>query len=67
MPDPERWLKKKERTKVESRGGKKRRKEGMGTGATQGAAVPAERERPPPATSNPSSGGAKGKKGKKGR
>jgi len=70
MPDPERWLKKRERTKVEGRGGRKgRRKDGMGVGATQGVALPAERERV--STPTPSGGGAAarggGKKGKKGR
>ncbi|KAG8952443.1 hypothetical protein FRC04_004503 [Tulasnella sp. 424] len=75
MPDPERWLKKRERTTVQGggRGGKKgRRKEGMGVGATQGLALPAEKERAtssgPTGGSVPtSSRGGGGKKGKKGR
>ncbi|KAG9050828.1 hypothetical protein FS837_001938 [Tulasnella sp. UAMH 9824] len=72
MPDPERWLKKRERTTVQGghRGGKKgRKKEGMGAGSTQGLALPAEKER---ATSSGPTGGSGsrgggGKKGKKGR
>lgn len=41
MPDPERWLKKRERTKVEGR--RRGKKEGMGAGATQGVAIPESR------------------------
>jgi len=37
-PDPERWLKKRERTKTESGRKRKGGKEGMGAGATQGSA-----------------------------
>lgn len=58
MPDPERWLKKRERTKVEGRGGR-RKKEGMGAGATQGVTVS---DAQPPVSSKPVA-----KKGKKGR
>ncbi|KAG8896267.1 hypothetical protein FRC01_011915, partial [Tulasnella sp. 417] len=76
MPDAERWLKKRERTIVQGgggRGGKKgRRKEGMGAGATQGLALPAEKERatssgPTGGSVSTSSRGGGGKKGKKGR
>lgn len=75
MPDPERWLKKRERMAVQGggRGGKKgRRKEGMGAGATQGLALPAEKERatssgPTGGSVSTSSRGGGGKKGKKGR
>ncbi|KAG8997810.1 hypothetical protein FRB90_012428 [Tulasnella sp. 427] len=76
MPDPERWLKKRERTTVHGgggRGGKKgRKKEGMGVGATQGLALPAEKERatssgPTGGSGSTSARGGGGKKGKKGR
>jgi len=59
IPDPERWLKKRERTKVEGRW-KKGKKEGMGAGATQGATVPE-----PKSERTSSGGGGGGKKGKK--
>jgi len=61
MPDPERWLKKKERTRVEGRGGKKaKRKEGMGTGMTQGSTAP-ERSLTPAVTPTANRKGKKGK------
>ncbi|KAG8899089.1 hypothetical protein FRB99_006940 [Tulasnella sp. 403] len=72
MPDPERWLKKRERTAIQGRRGKKGgRKEGMGVGATQGTAVPAERDAgstsaPKASTTSSSGRGAgSGKKTKK--
>ncbi|KAF9517637.1 hypothetical protein BS47DRAFT_1290620 [Hydnum rufescens UP504] len=63
MPDPERWLKKRERTRVEGRGRKGKTREGMGVGATQGSAVSDIK-----ITSNtPSNASGHAKKGKKGR
>ncbi|KAG8934628.1 hypothetical protein FRC02_009572 [Tulasnella sp. 418] len=71
LPDPERWLKKKERSSVitarsqaAGRKGKKRGGEGMGTGMTQGVALPAHvSERAAAPFSTPSVAGSK--KGKK--
>jgi signal recognition particle subunit SRP72 len=39
LPDPERWLKKRERTKTQEGRGKKGKKAGMGLGATQGSTM----------------------------
>ncbi|KAG8980163.1 hypothetical protein FRB94_011313 [Tulasnella sp. JGI-2019a] len=76
MPDPERWLKKRERTshRMEvghgrgSRKGKKG-KEGMGAGSTQGMLLPPEKDvsGPPARSSTPSGGASAAKRGKKGR
>ncbi|KAG8806917.1 hypothetical protein FRC19_006958 [Serendipita sp. 401] len=55
-PDPERWIKKSERTKVET-GGHKKRKAGGG-GATQGSMAPEQSQKP-------STGGGKSGKKKK--
>lgn len=63
MPDPERWLKKRERTRVEGRGRKGKTREGMGVGATQGSAV-TEVKGSSNAPSNPSGHPKKGKKGR---
>ncbi|KAG1727674.1 uncharacterized protein EDB91DRAFT_1061031 [Suillus paluster] len=60
-PDPERWLKKSERTTYTQ--GKKRR--GAGGGATQGAAVGAESGPVPAGASHGGKAGGKGKGGKK--
>jgi len=64
-PDPERWLKKRERTSTHRHDGRKRgHKAGMGIGATQGSAV----SDPIPASNvRPTSGGGQAKKGKKGK
>lgn len=70
FPDPERWLKKRERTSTGRHDGARRRKNaGMGVGATQGSSV----ADPTPA-SNTKGGGGSGanptgqtKKGKKGK
>ena len=67
MPDPERWLKKRERTKVEGRN-RRGKKEGMGAGATQGAAVSDVKTTATGAGFNPTGPAATSvKKGKKGR
>ncbi|KAF8343121.1 uncharacterized protein EI90DRAFT_2903231 [Cantharellus anzutake] len=64
MPDPERWLKKRERTKVDGRW-KKAKKGGMGIGATQGSIVPESKSEGPSAGG--SGGGARAGAGKKGK
>ena len=76
LPDPERWLKKRERSHFYGRHGRRRAarrgKEGMGLGATQGMALPAER---PTSSAGSHTGAATGsgsrpsvgKKAKKGR
>ncbi|OJA17334.1 hypothetical protein AZE42_05913 [Rhizopogon vesiculosus] len=61
LPDPERWLKKSERTTYTHAQGKKRR--GAGGGATQGASVGAESA----PVSTPSQGGRAGGKAKGGK
>ncbi|KAG8848099.1 hypothetical protein FRB96_001286 [Tulasnella sp. 330] len=76
MPDPERWLKKRERTSYRmehggkgGRKGGKKGKEGMGAGATQGMVLPPERDAsgPQARSSTPSGGTSVAKRGKKGR
>jgi signal recognition particle subunit SRP72 len=66
LPDPERWIKKRERTKVETKGRRgAKKKDGMGAGATQGSVtgdMGLEGSTPGVVTS-----GSGGKKGKKGR
>ncbi|KZT61153.1 hypothetical protein CALCODRAFT_464531 [Calocera cornea HHB12733] len=58
LPDPERWLKKRDRTK-DVRRAKKGKKEGMGAGATQGVAVGAA---PTPSATGGTGAGKKKKK-----
>jgi len=66
-PDPERWLKKRERTSTHRYDGRRKghRGAGMGIGATQGSAVPDPI--PTGSAKTTSGGGGQGKKGKKGK
>lgn len=66
MPDPERWLKKRDRTRVQTGKKGRGRKDGMGAGATQGS-VTGDRGMTGGGGVVTSAGGASGKKGKKGK
>ena len=65
-PDPERWLKKRERTSAHRYDGRRKgqRGAGMSVGATQGSAVP---DSTPTSRITTGGGGGQGKKSKKGR
>lgn len=70
LPDPERWLKKRERTSTtRHEGGRRRKGAGMGVGATQGAAVndPIPSSSVKTASGSGASSTGQSKKGKKGK